>query len=137
MPSFKKTTVLIGLSVIVVAAIAAQQAPSDDEPKNLKVLPKNISAKALDSVMDHFEAALGVKCDFCHLHDKKTDTMDFVKDDKPEKEITRKMMRMTTAINKNYFNFNGAKNFNTIQAVTCVTCHRGQPRPMLDSAAVK
>jgi hypothetical protein len=135
MNSIKKIIVLAGIMGFVFMAMAAQTLVQD-LPKNLKVLPKNISEKKLDSVMGHFEMALGVKCDFCHTLDKKTNSIDFARDDKPEKEITRKMMLMTNAINKNYFTYNGKYDPNAIQAVSCATCHRGNPRPVTDSSGL-
>ena len=51
-------------------------------------------------------------------------------DDKPEKEITRNMMRMTMDINKKYFQFNETVTAEQVQAVTCFTCHRGEPMPI-------
>ncbi|MEJ0082894.1 MAG: c-type cytochrome [Puia sp.] len=55
--------------------------------------------------MDHFKAALGVKCSFCHAPSKDTAQKwpDFASDDKPEKLIARKMMKMTSKINKKFF----------------------------------
>lgn len=117
------------LALIVLTGIAAISAPSD-KPKNLKVLPKNISEKALDSIMESYNAALGVQCNFCHKQDKQTEVFDFASDAKSEKLITRKMMLMTTDINKKYFQFNPAAK-DAIQAVTCKTCHRGNPMPAL------
>ncbi|MBL0056832.1 MAG: c-type cytochrome [Chitinophagaceae bacterium] len=120
---------LIALFIVIVSA----GVPVNDKPKNLKVLPKNISEKELDRVMDNFQLALNVDCNFCHVKNKATQAMEYEKDDKPEKEITRNMMRMTNAINKTYFTLDKKADPNAIQAVTCATCHRGKPRPELDS----
>ena len=70
---------------------------------NLQILPKDISMHDLDSVMHHFTASLGVKCNFCHIMNEGTKKMDFAADDKAEKNIARKMMLMSIDINKNYF----------------------------------
>jgi len=113
------------LVLCFIIGIAAMEAPYD-KPRNLKVLPKNISEKALDSIMDKFNADLGVQCNFCHKQDKKTLEFDYATDVKGEKGIARKMMIMTNEINKKYFNFNAADK-NAVQAVTCFTCHRNQP----------
>ncbi len=133
MHSFKKPMVMIGLSIFVFIFIAAQTAPADDKPKNLKVLPKNISPRDLDKLMDKYCDALGVNCEFCHTRNKQTEKMDFAKDTKPEKEIARNMMRMTNGINKTYFKFTKTFDPNEVQAISCMTCHRKQPRPELDS----
>jgi hypothetical protein len=81
--------------------------------------------------MDGFKAALGVKCNFCHapLGDSTSRKLDFPSDAKPEKNIARSMMRMTAKINKKYFSFNKDSQGVTIPAVSCVTCHRGNPHP--------
>ena len=62
--------------------------------------------------------------------------MEFEKDAKPEKEIARKMMLMTMDINKNYFQFNEDVTAAQVQAVTCYTCHKEEPRPAKEKKAV-
>ena len=109
--------------------------PSQTKFINLKILPKNISEAELDKVMDDFKIALGVDCNYCHTKKTTVDELDFASDKKSEKEIARKMMLMTTNINKKYFDFNKAKS--NIQAITCYTCHRGDPRPAIDSTSLQ
>lgn len=133
----RKVKVLAGLSAFVFAGIAAVKHPNTDQFKNLQVLPKNISADSLDRVMDGFTANLGVDCKYCHVRDKKADTLMFDKDDKSEKEIARNMMRMTAEINEKYFHFNEEVKPGEIQAVTCFTCHHGQPMPVKEQGATK
>lgn len=106
-----------------------------NEFKNLKILPKEISEYALFKIMDDFNMALGVDCNYCHSKDKVTADLDFPSDKKPEKEIARKMMTMTMDINNKYFNLN--KNIDAIQSVTCITCHRGKERPEIDSILLR
>lgn len=65
--------------------------------------------------MGAFRIALGVKCDTCHVQG------DFASDEKPEKEMARKMIVMTREIN--------AKFPDGKQHVTCFTCHRGDEHP--------
>src|SRR6476620_11740875 len=71
--------------------------------KNLKVLPKDISKEQLDTIMHRFNAALGVRCNFCHAF--KDGKPDFPSDEKKEKDIARYMLHMTSEINMKYFNF--------------------------------
>lgn len=137
MKTFKKLQVLAVLLLFIFIGIAAVKQPVNEEFKNLQVLPKNISADSLDKIMDGFTTMLGVDCKYCHTRDKKADTLMFDKDDKPEKEITRKMMLMTADINKNYFQFNENVSASQIQAVTCFTCHRAEPMPAKATEAVK
>lgn len=128
MISFKKLKVIAALSAFVFIGIAAVDEPVNEEFKNLQVLPKNITADSLDKIMDGFNAGLGVTCKFCHVENNQLHKMEFEKDAKPEKEIARKMMLMTMDINKNYFQFNEEVTAAQVQAVTCYTCHKGEPR---------
>src|ERR1039457_4926102 len=60
------------------------------EPKNLKLL----KPEHLMETMQSFRVALGVRCDFCHVQN------DFASDEKPHKEIARKMIVMSREINQ-------------------------------------
>lgn len=137
MKSFKKLKVILVLSLFVLIGIAAVKQPGADKFKNLQVLPKNITQDSLDRIMDGFAANLGVDCKYCHVRDNKADTLIFDKDDKPEKEITRNMMRMTMDINEKYFHFNEEVKASEVQAVTCFTCHRGVPMPAKETGVKK
>jgi hypothetical protein len=78
--------------------------------------------------MKTFSKSLGVKCNHCHV--ARTDDpkkLDFAADDKPEKQIARKMIRMTADINKKYISKIG-----DLDHITCVTCHRGHLKPLID-----
>ena len=83
--------------------------------KNVQVL-KDIPADQLIPTMQFISGALGVDCEFCHVEH----AMD--KDDKKEKQTSRKMIEMELAINNSHFK-------NEIE-VTCYTCHRGSPHPV-------
>lgn len=99
--------------------------------KNLKVLPKDISDDALDSVMDEFSISLGVHCNFCHA--RKADTtlrgLDFPSDKKEQKNIARNMYKMTAYLNATYFNWKNSTRPDTIHYIVCYTCHRGAHTP--------
>ena len=124
--SFKIILLLVSMVTMVSAVL-----PTQNKFINLKILPKNISEKELDKVMDGFNIALGVACDYCHAKKTTVDELNFASDKKPEKGIARKMMTMTTNINKKYFDFNNNKG--SVQPVTCLTFHRGSPMPETDS----
>jgi hypothetical protein len=128
----KKITVFLFLAACVTLGIAARNPDGKQEGyKNLKILPKDISKDSLDHVMHFFTRSLGVHCDFCHAKSKDPNQRwpDFASDDKPEKEIARKMMTMSSEINLKYFNWMNSTMADTIHAVTCVTCHHGTPHP--------
>jgi hypothetical protein len=122
---FLTSSFLLTATIVTVAAIPHPQ----DEFKNLQVLPKNITAKELDKIMEGFNEGLGVGCDYCHSKNTSTKDLEFDKDTKPEKDMARKMMLLTNDINKKYF-----PEAKDIQAVTCYTCHHGNPMAATDSA---
>ena len=126
-----KKTFSVILGVIALITITAAFTYDDPKYKNLKILPKNISDRAMDSIMHHYSVSLNVGCDFCHVHNTLRDTWDMASDAKHEKLIARKMMTMTTAINKIYFPpEGGAKDQQLIQTITCYTCHKGEVIPV-------
>jgi len=127
----RKLIIIAGLAAsVTIASAAATRAPEPPHYTNLKVLPKNISSKELQSIMaDDFEDALGVSCGFCHASNKDGHGLDFASDAKPEKEMTRTMMRMTLGINKTYLKIKHAKLGDAMLVVSCNTCHKGQTFP--------
>lgn len=127
----KKFIALFIISALVVAGIAATHLP-ENAHKNLKILPADISISKLDSIMESYNKALGVGCDFCHAPVKGfTDSLDFASDAKPMKEEARKMLRMTIEINKTNFYFDKNERPEYLKVVHCMTCHRGEAYPDL------
>ena len=125
-----KLLVVVGLAVFVFIGIAASKPVVKISERNLKVLPKDISNVDLDSVMETYSKQLNVSCDFCHANSKvNKEDIDYASDDKPEKEITRQMMRMTATINKDFFDYTIVYKAGETMAVSCYTCHDGFPRP--------
>ena len=137
------------LSVIVcfIALILMSFVVTKDEPtyKNLKVLPKNINKKQLDSVMHHFTSSLGVKCNYCHQYNAEQKAMDFASDANEKKGTARNMMKMMQKLNKKYFHVNDSKSLTAKLEITCYSCHNGKanpatqpppppPRPQTDTA---
>jgi hypothetical protein len=113
------------------AALSAATSKKDDvKYTNLKVLPKNISSRELQGIMvDDFQDGLGVTCNFCHANSADGHGLDFASDARPEKEISRAMMRMTLGINKKYFKVKHPLIGSNALTVTCNTCHKGQAFP--------
>jgi hypothetical protein len=127
-----KMITILSLIAFVIIGIAASQPASKKYERNLKVLPKDISDADLDSIMDTYSKHLNVGCDFCHANSKSNpQDLDHASDDKPEKEITRQMMRMTAAINKDFFDYTIIYKAGEKMAVSCFTCHDGFARPEL------
>ena len=120
--------VLIVLSGTLVLFLAFVN-PADRLYKNLKVLPKDITKKQMDSVMDHFAKSLGVKCNYCHVRNEAQRSFDFPNDSLEHKRIARDMMRMQAGLNKKYFDIRNPKKMDTKLEVTCYTCHNGKVHP--------
>jgi hypothetical protein len=125
-----KKTFFVTLSLVFMIMISLAFTGYDSEFKNLKVLPKDITKKQLDSVMNHFTASLNVKCGFCHIQNKTTQQWDHASDENKHKLVAREMMVMTNEINDKYFDLTGVKrDLNTQLMVTCFTCHNSNKQP--------
>jgi hypothetical protein len=129
-----KTFLLIAIfsfAIIFLKSFAQQDQHKheDDKAENLKILPKNISEDTLMKVMKTFTKSLGVKCNHCHTGTPENGKMkfNFASDDKPEKNIARKMMVMVDSINTNFIGKMG----NDFERITCVTCHHGNITPIV------
>ncbi len=128
--SFKRKYLVIALTGILVVIGVAAAAPPPGSFKNLKVLPKDISSKALSKIMvDEFGDGLGVSCNFCHAAEKGSQRLDYASDAKPEKEIARAMMLMTMKINKKFFGVKHPMIGAAALTISCGTCHNGLPHP--------
>ena len=92
---------------------SSKEKRTEQEYKNIQVL-KGLPADRLTSIMFAFKNSLGVDCTYCHIKNE------FEKDEKPTKQMARKMIGITRDAN--------AKLGGSAR-VTCNTCHRGQPRP--------
>lgn len=108
--------------------LTSVQAGIYDDPQNLKVLPKDISATDLGETMRSFALDVGLRCSSCHMGEEGQDLTeyDFASDDKELKEKARDMLKMVAAINQDYL---GAFGENAIK-VRCLTCHRGVREPL-------
>lgn len=116
---------------------AAHPHPPAPPPKNLKVLPKDLTGDQVHDIMHKWEGQLGVECNTCHAEDPTRKmpngrpALNFADDSKPEKETARLMLKMTMEINKDYTSKVESKKDNSEAAkqVTCGTCHRGHFDP--------
>lgn len=108
-----------------VTILPTQQGQTVDQTrKNIQVL-KGLPESQLFLLMNFVAVSLGVQCDFCHVSQGKdpgTGNVNWLweRDDKPEKEAARRMMKMVLAINAS-----NPTDFRQ-NSVTCFTCHRGQ-----------
>jgi len=113
--------VVIGALWIAVGSAAAQ---IPDKFTNLKVLPKDVGKRELTETMRGFAAALGVRCEHCHVETK--EGPDFAKDDLEPKAVARGMMKMVWDLNGRLPSVTGRP---SPLEVRCVTCHRGVAKP--------
>ena len=126
----KSTLLIITLTLSVAISYAFTGDKEEPRYKNLKILPKDISERRLDSIMKSFTAAMNVKCNFCHVRDTATKQFDYASDAKKHKLVTREMMEMTEKINEKYFGLDEIwKKPNVSLHVSCYTCHNGKPEP--------
>ena len=125
------------VSVALVSAVALAQPPAAPNgeaprpqmpaPKNLKVLPKDITSEHLIQMMRQFTGELGVKCEFCHAQNPETKRNDFASDANPVKESARFMISMTSDLNDKYLSEMPGRRHG--DPITCGTCHQGHSHP--------
>ena len=126
----KKTLFVLTAFTLMILVSFAFTGKDDPIYKNLKILPKNTTKEQMDSVMHHFSASLGVRCNYCHIRNEETKKWDFASDENKHKLVARNMMVMTDKINDKYFDVTGGKkNLNAQLMVTCYTCHGGKEHP--------
>ena len=121
---------LLFLIVVCSVSVLSQPGPRPEKPKNLKVLSDTLNFDQVRQVMFGYSGALGVRCDYCHVGDdsKRPPQMDFASDMMTTKRTAREMMKLTSSINdrvKDIFK----KAEDAPVEVTCITCHRGVPKP--------
>jgi tetratricopeptide (TPR) repeat protein len=114
-------------ALLLLAGAAFAQAPAQEAPKNLKVLPKDWTRPQVVQVMQNFTAALGVGCDYCHELPQGAPP-DFASDDKKEKDLARAMMKITQDLNARLPTDFGVPAAD-LTRIGCITCHRGVPEP--------
>ncbi len=122
------------LAIIVCTAsssLLSQQWKFPDTPKNVTVLPKDITPKELAATMRGYTSALGVRCTYCHVGEEGRDfsEYDFASDAKPAKMKARTMITMVEAVNDKYLSQLNKETSHGVK-VSCATCHHGVPIPM-------
>lgn len=108
-------------------------------PKNLQVLPKDLSRAEVTARMRLVAMSLGVRCEFCHVSTTGPDGReqnDFAADDKENKKTAREMMKMVNDINEKYLIAGMGRTLSDRQRVSCETCHHGLSKPRTIQAAL-
>lgn len=118
---WKIVTLVVAVTLLFTINLYGQQQggpPQGGGFKNLKVFPQDVSRQQLMGAMQNWTRALGVTCNHCHVDDKSSD-------EKPEKEVTRSMMKMMQNLRQNAADFLPG---DRVQKVSCWTCHRGSAK---------
>ncbi len=121
----------VTITLLMSAASAHAQFPPDSLV-NLKFFPSDIDTRELINNMRGFAFALGVRCQYCHVGEEGMPLaeFDFPSDEKPTKRTTREMLKMVQEINATHLADLPERREPNV-AVECVTCHRGQARPIM------
>jgi hypothetical protein len=107
-------------------------APAAPPITNLQVLPKDMPRAQVITIMRGFDAALQVECGHCHVWTgPNLPTNDYASDIKPQKKIAREMLKMVMAANQAIGPAVQTNANRKAQDVTCATCHRGVPIPIV------
>ena len=117
------------LAVLVSALLTGPTtARAEEELKNIKVFPKDITKRELEETMHHWSDALGVRCTHCHEQKVPGDfrSIDFASDAIDKKQTARRMMKMVQDLNADTLPKAAGEDD---AAISCVTCHRGLQNP--------
>ncbi len=115
----------------VLAPAARAQEPGPPKLENLKYFPADIPRDTLITRMRAIAGALGVRCAYCHVEQEGANGRPQLKpalDDKQTKIKARFMLRMVDSINNKLLAALPDRSDPPVR-VTCVTCHRGLPKP--------
>lgn len=118
----------LAAAVLLGTSIAQEKNSGDQKPtaaqkyKNIKVL-KNVPADQIIPIMHKINDSLGVRCDHCHIVETNAQGqhVGWEKDDKPTKEVARKMMVMTNDLIAHQRVLD--------KKATCYMCHHGHAQP--------
>lgn len=111
-------------------AIAQGPGQPEEPMTNLQVFPKDTPRGEVIGAMRSFTAALGVRCDHCHVDEADGPGVqdDKASDAKQPKRVAREMMKMTMKINADLLGALPERHDPKVE-VSCVTCHHGLPVP--------
>jgi photosynthetic reaction center cytochrome c subunit len=112
-------------SILMPSGSAQAQAPQPQivEGTNVKVLT-GLTAQQFQEEMNFIVQGLGVTCGTCHVRGN------FASEEKPQKQIARKMLEMVKTINQTTFpDYKPKDGESLLGKVTCYTCHRGETTP--------
>lgn len=127
----------ICLTLLTLACACPAGAGLFDDPKNLQVLPEDISPGRLRDTMRNFSQSTGLRCNGCHVGEGDDfSTFDFPADDKDTKKVARKMLTIQRDLNARLAEELGTQDADLVK-VTCMTCHRGVQKPRMLQAVLE
>jgi ketosteroid isomerase-like protein len=112
------TCCILAFTATQMVPAGARAAAPQSRFKNIQVLT-DMADSDIQKEMQGFATALGVTCTYCH------NETNFASDEKPKKQIARRMLTMVRTMNKDFL---GGK-------AACVLCHRGATVPDATSSA--
>ena len=124
------------MGLVVVGALAGPALPAaaqiPTEFTNLQHLPADTDRDALLGIMRRMSLSLGVRCQYCHVGGDGVsfEGVDFASDDDPDKVKARWMLAMMDGLNQRLATDLPERDDPPVD-MTCKTCHRGIPRPIL------
>ena len=123
---------LVGLCLTAVLTPIEATSQIPDDFTNLQVLPADIDSDALLVVMRDFSFALNVRCQYCHVGGDgiSFEGVEFDSDDDPDKRKARLMLEMVAQLNDDFLATLPDRDEPAV-SVSCKTCHRGRPRPIM------
>jgi len=132
MPHRRRVAIALISAISLTASPARTHAQGTEKPKNLKVLPGDLTRDSVVKFMRFVVASgLGVSCSYCHgAPNVPFDSIDFASDERPTKRTAREMLRMVARINGELLPTIPNRGTPAIE-VQCITCHRGSPRPLM------
>jgi hypothetical protein len=102
-----------------------ENAPAESVFQNIKTL-KGVPAGRLLAIMNEsFGHGLGVSCGFCHVPGQ------WASDEKPNKNIARDMVAMVGRVNADLKSMRNLPDSSPM--ISCMTCHRGERKPVLSN----
>jgi hypothetical protein len=113
-----------GAAMVLRSIAGRENQPAESVFKNIKIFKGVPAGRLVNTMNNGFGRSLGVSCGFCHVPGK------WDLDDKEEKNTARLMFAMVQAINRDYISKVPVDSGSPRPMVSCMTCHRGMPRPM-------
>ncbi len=138
MSSVRNLGAMLVALMLAPGLVSAQGGRGGEPPKNLQVLPKDMSRPQVVALMRTIALSLGVRCEFCHVQTQNADgreVTDFAADDKDTKKTARGMLKMVRQINETILPGIGLQLAERHQ-VSCETCHHGLNKPQTLQAAM-